>query len=117
MNVPIPGQRIIDLDEIERLLKPHTHYEVSIKLIRPDGRIEVTMALRVGGSTHSESRTNAVAVGNAAIEVIEAAGYEHVSAPRIDIDSTEVTEMGSEACDYLVHAQLWLELIGKREAR
>lgn len=110
----IVGQRVIDLDEIERLISPYTYQGMRrINLIHPDNRAEVTATLRAKGTTHHGIRMNAVGAGNAAIAAIEAAGYEHASAPEISIGGVDTTRLDSEACDYLVQAELTMELLGK----
>lgn len=113
----IVGQRVIDLAEIERLIGPYVHNGTQrINLIHPDNRAEVEATIRATDTTHDGIRVVAVRAGNAAIAAIEAAGYEHASAPRIDIGGIETTRMDSEACDYLVEAELSMTLLGKRSA-
>jgi len=110
------GQRTIDLEEIQQLLDPHIYHRADIRLHLPDNHVEVTATVRAKGVNGHAARVDAVHSGNAAIAAIEAAGYEHASVPQINIGGMETPRMDSEACDYLVQAELSMELIGKRDA-
>lgn len=114
----ILGTRTFDLDEIERLLQPFIHYQAKINLVRPVDRVTVRVTLRSPGlgHTHAELRTAAVMSGNGAILAIEEAGYGHASPPEIRLGGIEVSCFGKEACEYVVDAELSMELLGKREA-
>lgn len=104
-------RRVIDMDEVDRLIAPHTH-NLELQCNFPVNQLVVTAMLAAGAQdTDAGMRKAAVEAANEAISAVEAAGYEHAEPPKIEIGGFRVPP--TEAGRYIFDARLSLVLLGK----